>query len=146
MAVIKACSDDNRSVALDVIREAVAKNPLAAAPAALQAPIWRVWTCHQHLFPTPLPVAGAVGVWVREFGLREDDAASILARLLHPSQMGEFRFASDLMTRLAAEASAAIDRRRNEDEVSARRAGVSSPETRAEVRRLLDGFGVEPGE
>lgn len=131
-------------------RKAVADNPLMAAPAPLRHAIWRVWTCHQHLFPSPLPLAGAVAVWVREFGLREDDAAVILAGLMSPDRMATHRFHADLMTSLAAGASEAIRRRRAEAEAAERAAAERvSPTERAAARELLaellTGIGQPPG-
>lgn len=145
MSQLKLTSEDEHSRKLDKLREAVTANPLVAAPSALQPGIWRLWACHQHLIPTPLPIAGSLGVWVREHGLHEDDAAAILSRLMHPAKMGSFRFASDLMTELATQATAAIERRKNEAENAARRGGQSTPEARDAVRRLLDGFGGTDG-
>lgn len=75
--------------------------PLNVAPSALRPAIWRVWQVHQHLFPSPLPIAAAVGVWVRDHGLSEADAQAILTAMLSPEMMGNFRYASDLMTTLA---------------------------------------------
>lgn len=116
-----------------------------AAPAASRAAVWRLWTCHQHLFASALPIAGAVGVWVRDHDLREEDAVEILTRAMSPFRMSDFRFASDLMTWLAGEARQAIERRRNQAEIEARRVGPSTPEARAEVKRLSDHFGGEFG-
>jgi len=105
------------------VRKVFTENPLAAAPPALRQPVWRVWSLHRHLFPSPLELAGAVGVFVREHGLTEDEAARVLGGLLTPAKMATFRFAADLMTALCADVEAIVGPRRTADELrqSARR-------------------------
>lgn len=61
--------------------------PLTAATAGVRLNVWRVWSVYQYLFPSPLPLAAMLGVWVREYGLTEDDANRILADLLSPDSV-----------------------------------------------------------
>jgi hypothetical protein len=131
----------------DKLRAALKRNPLAAAPPALQQPVWRLWATHRHLagLESPLSIAAAVGVWVREFGLSEQDAAIILRGFLAPGLMGRFRFASDLMTALAGAAEAAIGLRERAAEAERRAAApdaepidrTAAVRVREELRRRL---------
>lgn len=129
---------------LATIRKQVEANPLAAAPAAIRHAVWRLWTCHRHLqgMDSSLSLAATVGVWIREFGLRTDDAAAILKSFLAPARMSQFRFGSDLMTALAAEVKRVIDRRREEAETERRRRRGYQPTdsyTVQVLRELLEG-------
>ncbi len=99
------------------LREAFAKNPLAAAPPALRQPVWRVWVLHQHLFPSAIELAGMIGVFVREQGLTEAEAAKILIGLLDSSKTKTYRFAGDLMTQLCADVDAVLAPRRAMEEL-----------------------------
>ncbi len=123
---------------------AVMADPMLAAPVELRPAIWQVWVCHQHLFPTPLPLAGAVGRWTRESGLRHDDAQAILRRALTPEAMRGFRFAADLLTFLAESAKEVTDRRKRQAEVEERRA--LTPTSADLVRRLTAGIGDVPAD
>lgn len=135
---------------LDSIRKRVESNPLAAAPNQLRHGVWRLWCCHQHLFPTPLPLAAAVGVWVREHGLHREDAAAILADFLSPGRMAQFKFASDLLASLAFAAQQSIARRKTAREATIRRqeASEAAPLSASDRERisglLADLAGVSP--
>ena len=58
---------------------AVIADPMLACPEAIRPDLWQTWVCHQHLFPSALPLAGSLGRWVREAGLSVDDAQHILS-------------------------------------------------------------------
>lgn len=123
------------------VRDDLTLKPLEAAPAELRHAVWRLWALHQHLFPSPLPLAAAVGLWVREFDLDERDAAAVLAALTSPAGMAKHRFAADLMTALAEAARFKIDERR----AVARQAAQPkheplTPEEYAKARAFLDDF------
>lgn len=148
-----AGGDDRRD--LESLQQQVTDRPLSAAPPGCRRAVWRLWTCHQHLFPSPLPLAAVVGVWVRERGLAEEDANQILAAALSPGRMAAYRFAADLMTDLATAAQAAIDRRRREAqdradrERRAREAAEAAPpavvrELIAQVAGRMTGAGADP--
>lgn len=131
-----------RAAELADVRRRVSENPLAAAPAGVVHPVWKLWACVQHLFPSPLPLAAVVGVWVREHGLTEDDAERILGKFLQPDRMAEFRFPSDLMTALATAAKESITQRKQEAERAKRDNEAANALPAAAVRRLLaEGIG-----
>lgn len=117
------------------IRRSVTENPLAAAPSALRHSVWRVWCLHQHLFPSPLPIAGALGTWVREQGLPEADALKILAAMLKPERMRSFKFASDLMTDLCDQVAEVLHQRRQVEEQLRRREEVEKWRSEAVVNQ-----------
>lgn len=128
---------------------ALEKEPLKAAPARLRHSVWRVWVIHSHLMPTPLPLAAAVGMWVREYGLTEDDAAAVLDTMLSPTAIGQHRFAADLMTALATAAAAAIRAAAERKAALDRRAMYAKPDdpaAREKVAEIRDGLlrPVEP--
>ena len=75
--------------------------PLNAAPEELQMPVARLWMLTAHLFPNPLPISSAMGLWCRDRGLAIEDAAKLLADMTHPAVLRQFRFAADLATYLA---------------------------------------------
>jgi hypothetical protein len=144
MTLAVRSSESTELVAVDgweQTRKALVRNPLRAAPQGLQQPIWRLWACHRHLtgLESPLSLAAMFGVWCREYGLTEDDAAAILAGCLSPERMGQFKFASDLITHLAGAAAVAIRRRKVEAEQAARReAGESiTAEEQARAAEML---------
>lgn len=106
-------------------REVIAANPIVAAPPDLQHDVWRLWACYQHLFPSPLPLAGLIRCWVDLHGLTVPDARAILYSMLAPEAVGSFKFASELTTQLASKVAerlkwvakdAAAERRRKEQE------------------------------
>lgn len=140
-------SSDGDDGGLEAYRAAVASNPLAALPAGLRHPVWKLWASHQHLtgFATSLPIAGAVATWVKDFDLPEKEAEAILRRAMAPERMAEFKFASDLMAWLAGEAKAAIDRRRSlremEDRRREREAADGAKASPEQVARLKQIFG-----
>jgi hypothetical protein len=120
MSLAPRTSDGIAVESFETVRRAFEVAPLNAAPSALRPAVWRLWTLTAHLFPNPLPLAAAVGLWVRDYGLTEDDATAILAGFTSPARQCEFRFASDLMTALATEAGRAIHKRKREAEAKAR--------------------------
>ena len=134
------------------VRQAVADRPLLACPAPLRQAVWKVWVCHQHLFPSVLPLAGAVGVWVREHGLREADAAAVLRGMLAPGRMAGYRFASDLLTDLAGLARGAVELRREEERKAREAAGQAAADRRPRAtaeqmeafRAVAESFGKMP--
>lgn len=99
------------------------KRPLLALPAEVRPAALIAWSVHQHLFPSALPIAGAVSVWINEFGLLPDEANTILRKLTCPGVMGEFRFAGELMTFLATAAKNVIERRKNDEYLASLRNG-----------------------
>ena len=111
-AVVPAVAPE--AMSLSETRKELTKRPLASAPKELQHVVWRVWTCHQHLFSSPMPIAAATGIWVREFGLQIEDAREILNAFLSPARMASFKYHSDLMTEYAAMAKDAIERRKRQ--------------------------------
>lgn len=123
-------------------RSEVTANPLLACPESVRMDVWRLWACHQHLFPTPLPVAGAVGVWIAEHGLHPDDAAKMLKHALSPGRMDSFKFPSDLLTYLATAARELTDRRKRDEEIQRRRnetvTASDGPSLRDMIRNLAD--------
>lgn len=138
--LVPRTSDGIAVESFDVVRKAFESAPLNAAPAGLRPAVWRVWTVTAHLFPNPLPLAAAVGLWVRDHGLREDDAAAILTGFCSPTRMGQFRFASDLMTALANAAAEAIRRRKVQAEAQDRERGDRLPD-RATMNAFHDWYG-----
>lgn len=118
-------------------------DPIGAAPVELQHDVWRVWACFQHLFPSPLSLAGMVRVWVDLHGLTHDDARAILYSLLAPDAAGSFKFPSELMTYLAGKVDqrlkalakeSANEKRRKEQEV----ADTETPKAeRGELARMF---------
>lgn len=94
----------------------VVKTPLRLLPPPLQPPALRLWACHRHLagMESALSLAGMLSVWISEFGLSVDDAQTVLVGMLDPRKMQHFRFASDLTSSLAAEASRVIEQRKKE--------------------------------
>jgi hypothetical protein len=121
-------------------RDEVTANPLLACPESVRMEVWRLWACHQHLFPTPLPVAGALGVWINDHGLHPDDAGKMLRIALSPGRMESFKFPSDLLTYLATAARELTERRRRDEEISQRRNEMQTPsgDIREAIRGLAD--------
>ena len=124
--------DAQLAFTLDNYRELV-KRPLLALPVALRRDVLDVWACHKHLsgLESALPIAGALAVWMRRYGLTIDDAADSLVAMTSPERMGGFRFASDLMTELAKAVSAKIAYRKTLAEQQERRAAAERAEAEA---------------
>lgn len=126
--------DAQLAFTLDNYRELV-KRPLLALPVALRRDVLDVWACHKHLsgLESALPIAGALAVWMRRYGLTIDDAADSLVAMTSPERMGGFRFASDLMTELAKAVSAKIAYRKTlaeqQERLCGRRAGRGGSST-----------------
>jgi len=101
----------------------VIKRPLTVLPEELRPAVLRLWVMHKHLagMDTPLPIAGALTVWVEEHGLHKDDAVKILDELQSPFRMAEFKFASDLMTALAQSVAAVVTDRKKREAAEDRR-------------------------
>lgn len=118
---------------------AVIAEPMLACPEVLRPAVWQVWVCHQHLFPSALPLAGSMGRWIRESGLHPDDAQLILRQALTPERMRGFRFAADLLTFLAEAAKELTDRRKQREEMAQRRKPV---EDRKELKDLAASFAM----
>lgn len=129
-------------------------DPIGAAPAELRHDVWRVWACVQHLFPSPLPLAGMVRVWVDLHGLTAADARAILYSLLSPDAIGSFKFAADLTTHLAGKVSerlkqlakaAEVERVRQEQ---ADRDAETTPKQRGTLAKMFteraEGIGAMP--
>lgn len=119
-------------------------DPIGAAPAEIRHDVWRVWVCFQHLLPSPLSIAGMVRVWVDLHGLTHADARTILYSLLAPSAAGSFKFASDLMSHLAAKVAErleqlakaeALERRRKEE---AERDAAVPPKERGSLVKMFE--------
>lgn len=98
----------------------VVSHPLLALPAEVRPSALAFWTCNKHLkgLESALPIAAIFSVWIDQHGLRIDDANSILMGMLAPQKMQHFEFSGQVMKQLAAEASQAIARRRQEQEQS----------------------------
>lgn len=124
------------------LQDQLVRRPLSGAPPGVREAVWRLWTCCQHLFPSPLPIACLMGTWTRERGLSESDARAILDRFLDPAYISRFRFAADLTAEMAAAALVAIRKRRQEGEqarVAAERAEWESRKADPpEVAKLSD--------
>lgn len=92
---------------------ALLKSPMLAAPKELRPVVYPLWAMHQHLFPTPLPLTGALAYWC-EKGLAIEDAASILRAMCHPESMAKYRFAADMMTDFSNQVAIVMKRRASE--------------------------------
>lgn len=130
----------------------VLKKPLRMLPEEVGEAVLRVWVCNSHMkgFETPLALAGLMRVWMDTHGLRPDDAADMLDRMLAPGNVGQVRYVSDLTAALGVEVERTLVRRRQEKEQDDRRkadqAGAAAALPPGEVARLLKGIGRSPVE
>lgn len=132
----------------------VLKKPLRLLPPAVRPAALEVWACHRHLkgLESPLPIAGMLAVWIERFDLPADDATAVLKRMLHPEQIGQHKFASDLTSTLAAEVAAVLRRRKHEREQAEQRVAAEREAAEAvppdrwppELRDLTRGIGRHP--
>lgn len=124
--------------------KALVKKPLLALPEACRPDALVLWTMHRHLvgMESAMAISAAVSVWIQRNGLSEEDASDAMRALVSPERMGGFKFASDLMTALAAEVTERIRRRRTEREQEERRREMASvkPASADEVRRARELF------
>jgi len=92
----------------------------------------------------PLTVLTWVTIWVRDWGLREDDAATILRAMTDPEKLREHKFASDLKCSLADAAAVCIKRRAAEAKQAALRGPEIAPDEQAKaagmIRELVEGW------
>lgn len=102
-------------------RDRIIADPLCAAPPELERDIFRLWCCVQHLFPSVLPLAGLVRVWVDSHGLSIADAKAVLNSMLSPECVGSFKFAADLTTALASRVDLRLKQVAKETEQARRR-------------------------
>jgi hypothetical protein len=114
----------------------VLKKPLRLLPPAVRPAALEVWACHRHLkgLESPLPLAGMLWVWIERFDLRPGDATAVLQRMLHPEQVGQHKFASDLTSALAAEVANVL--RRQKSEAAQAEAQAKAEAMAAEAMRL----------
>lgn len=134
-----------------VARGQIMADPLCAAPPELEQDIFRLWACVQHLFPSPLPIAGLVRVWVDLHGLTVADARAILLSMLSPDCVGSFKFAADLTAALASRVAerlksiakaAEVERVR---QLQAKRDAESPPKERGSLMKLFQDRAAEVG-
>lgn len=83
--------------------EAIFKQPMVAVPKELRPAAIRVWMLNKHLvgMESPLAIAVSLATWIDEWGLTVADAQDVLRELTHPKNMGDIKFASDLVSRMA---------------------------------------------
>lgn len=74
------------------------------------------WGMHRHLsgMESPLALASMISVWIRDWGLAEEDAATCLRSMCAPDSMGKHKFTSDFVTELSAYVDRAIKERKKE--------------------------------
>lgn len=102
MADPKPTTDQRLRVIPDNL-DAIFKTPMLAVPIPLRPVVAEVWMLHRHLagMESPLALAAAISVWIDRWGLTQDDLKAVLVGMTHPGQMGNVKFASDLMSNFA---------------------------------------------
>lgn len=85
-----------------------------------------VLTCHamcRHMYGMgePLTLLTWVAIWMRDWGLTDDDAGKILRAVTSPHECAKIRSADGLRARLGAMATVLINRRASEEEARRRR-------------------------
>ncbi len=111
---------------------ALMQRPLLAVPREVRPSVWSVWIIQEHLFKTPLSIAGAIATDISH-GLTPADAIAILEAIGAPEERSRFRFASEFMTELARRTALAIKQRKLRAEQAERRADYTPPASRPEV-------------
>ncbi len=85
----------------------------------------------------PLSVLSWITIWIRDWGLLEEDAEIILRAMTNPERVKDHNFANELKTSLANAAHAMIKRRESERLAAAARGPDISPEERANAAAVL---------
>lgn len=105
---------------------ALMQRPLLAVPREVRPALWSVWIIQEHLFKTPLSIAGAIATDISN-GLTIADAIAVLEAISTPEERARFRFASEFMTELARRTSLAIKQRKQHAEQTERRTEYTPP-------------------
>ncbi len=94
---------------------------------------------HRHLngMASPVPLLSSLTIWIRDWGLLEEDARAVLGTMCSPAMMREHKFGSDFMADLAAGAAEMIRRRESERKAASLRGPDISPEEQAKVQAKL---------
>jgi hypothetical protein len=142
---------DDAQLAMSMVNyRELLKKPLLALPLEVRQAALCAWAIHRHLpgMESAMSISGAVAVWISQYDLHPDDANAALRAMTAPSKMGTHKFASDLMTDLAAEVSEHIKRRKiireQEERRKASEEALKDPPTQedfGDLRDLLEGFG-----
>lgn len=124
-------------------------NPTLLVPAAVRVDLARLWACNAHLFPNQLPLFATVRDYLDQ-GLPVEAVPGIVRRLLAAERRANHRFASDLLTDLAALVADVLRCRQRDLDVQARRERHRADQAGAAgagvVRDLLASFGETFGE
>lgn len=122
---------------------ALTQHPLQAVPVELRPAIWSAWVVQQHLFPSVLPIAGAIALDLNN-GLTIEDAKAVLSYMGRPELRSKFRFAADFMTELSRLTAIRINWREQDRKNAALAAPVVAPEqadaVREQIHDLAQGF------
>lgn len=108
---------------------ALMQRPLLAVPREVRPAVWSVWIIQEHLFKTPLSIAGAIATDISH-GLMVQDAIAILEAIGSPEERSRFRFASEFMTELARRTALAIKQRKQQADQAERLAEYTPPPAR----------------